>query len=219
MAPTSHPFRTLAAAAALMLASAASRAADAPQSASEAPVALAAPASFDGAVEAVEKATGARGEKLPFGDVPLADGRSFAVDPALAGRLLAGSHATFKKAGLYLFRYERTYGMAGDKDRIGLLRTADYRAVIRRVGTGHAPRLTSEKIVAWLDALAKDEPFDLSEIGVDYVAGEFARSPKDPRAVAKRCADIAPDLVAARATSLDLLAEEIRSSRTLYLIW
>ena len=215
MPSTSLPLRTLtlAAMAAALLAPGAARAAERAQ----APAVLAVPASFGGAVEAIEKATGVKGDKLPFGAVPLADGRSFAVEPRLASQLLA-SHAAFRKAGLFLFRYERSFGMAGDKDRIGLLRTADHRAVIRKVGTG-GHGVVSDQVVAWLDALAKDEPFELSEIGVDYVAGQFTRAPKDPRALAKRCAEFAPDLVAGRATSLDLLAEEIRVNRTLYLIW
>ena len=105
------------------------------------PIALAAPKNLAAAVELVEKATGVKGEKLPVGDVSLADGRSFAVEPHLAERLLEGSHATFKKAGLYLFRYERGFGMAGDKDQIGLLGTTDANVVIRLVGTARgAPR-------------------------------------------------------------------------------
>src|SRR6266545_695647 len=177
------------------------------------------PKDFKAAVAVIEKATGAQGEKLP-GDVPLAVGRSFALEPSLAERLLEGSHRTFRKAGLYLFRYERSFGMAGDKDLIGLLDTSDANAVIRRIGTaGSHHGLTAEKVIAWLDGLAKDEPFDLWEVGVDYVAGRFEKTPKDPMGVAKRCAEFAPDLVAGRASTLDLLASEIKANRTLYLIW
>jgi hypothetical protein len=184
------------------------------------PIALAAPADLGAAVAAVVKATGAAAEKFPLGGVPLAEGRSFEVDPAVAERLLAGSHETFKKAGMYLFRYERSYGMPGDKDKLGLIATGDYRAVIRKVGTGQARRdLSTQKLISWLEALAKDEPFDLSEIGTDYLAGRFDQTPKDAEAVAKRCAEIAPDLVAGRASTLSLLAAEIKENRTLYLIW
>lgn len=195
--------------------------ADAPKKATDrTPIVLAAPADFGEAVAAVEKATGARGEKLPFGEVPLGEGRSFAVDPHTAELLLEGSHRVFHRAGLFLFRYERSYGMAGDQDRLGLLRTADHRAVIRTVGTGQASKgLTSEKVIAWLDGLAKDEPFDVREVGSDYVAGQFEQSPKDPEAIARRCAEFSPDLVAGRATTLELLAREIKANRTLYLIW
>jgi hypothetical protein len=187
-----------------------------------APIVLARPASFDAAVTAIEGATGAKAEPIELGGAPVApgDGRAFAVDAAVAERLLAGSHATFREAGLYLFRLERAFGIAGDKDPVVLLRTADRSAVVRRVGTASAKTgATTDKIVAWLDALAKEEPFDLTEIGVDYLAGRFVRAPKDPAAVARRCVEIAPDLVGARASTLALLVEEIRTARTLYLIF
>jgi hypothetical protein len=217
MALISLRIRTLSVVAGALLAPAATRAADAPKGA---PIVLAAPADFGSAAGAVEQATGVKGEKLPFGDVPLAEGRSFGVEAATAQRLLEGSHAVLKRAGFYLFRYERSYGMPGENDRLGLLKTADHRAVLRGVGTGQGHRgLDAQKVTDWLDALAKEEPFDLWEVGTDYVAGRFERVPKDPMAVAKRCAEFAPDLVAGRASTLDLLAAEIRTNRTLYLIW
>lgn len=186
------------------------------------PIVLAAPKTFPAAVAAVERATGAKGGPIETaGDpIPAEEGRSFEVDAQIAERLLAGSHAPFRSAGFYLFRHERSFGVAGEKDRLGLVATRDRNEVIRRMGTGGARRgVTSDRIVAWLDALAKEEPFDLTEIGVDYVAGRFERKPKDPTALARRSAEIAPDLVAGRASTLDLLAEEIRANRTLYLIW
>lgn len=186
------------------------------------PIALPAPASFAAAVEAIERATGVRGEPFEAGEAkgPALQSRSFALDGATANRLLDGSHATFRKAGLYLFRYERSYGLPGEKDHVALLATADRGAVVRRVGTSDPKDgLTPDRLVSWLDALAKDEPFELSEIGVDYVAGRFLATPKDPAEIARRSAEIAPDLVAGRATTLALLANEIRTNRTLFLIW
>lgn len=186
------------------------------------PIALAAPRSFAAAVAAIERATGARGEPLETGrgTIPLGEGRSFAVPSKLAERLLVGNHATFREAGFYLFRYERSFGLAGEKDRLGLLAVRDRNAVLRRMGTSGADvGIGTERIVAWLDDLAKEEPFELTEIGADYVAGRFARSPKDPAAIARRSAELAPELVAGRESTLDLLTEEIRVNRTLYLIW
>ena len=186
------------------------------------PIALAAPKGFEDAVAAIERATGAKGGPLETGAgaIPLAEGRAFAVPANVAERLLAGSHGAFRRAGLYLFRFERSYGMEGDKDRIALLATGDWGAVVRRIGTSDSRHgLTTEKIIAFLAGLAKDEPFELTEVGVDYVAGTFERSPKDAASVARRSAEIAPDLVAGRASTLALLTEEIRVNRTLYLIW
>jgi Domain of unknown function (DUF4253) len=207
--------------AALLLGAIAARAAPPAQKTHE-PIALPEPKTFAEAVAAIERVTGAKGGALDTssGSVPLAEGRAFSVDSNVAARLLAGSHAPFRKAGFYLFRYERSFGMEGDKDRLGLLATSDRSAVVRRMGTADARHgLTTEKIVAWLDELAKEEPFDLTEVGADYLAGTFARSPKDAAGVARRSAEIAPDLVAGRASTLALLTEEIRVNRTLYLIW
>ncbi len=184
-------------------------------------IALPRPASFEAAVAAIEQATGAKAEPVELGGkpVPPEEGRAFPVDAATAERLLRGSHATYREAGLYLFRLERSFGIAGEKDPVVLLRTADRDAVVRRVGTS-GPKIgaTTEAIVAWLDALAKDDPFDLTEIGVDYLSGHFVRPPKDPAEIARRCVAIAPEVVGARASTIDLLIEEIRTERSLYLI-
>lgn len=185
-------------------------------------IALPSPADFRAAVDAVARATGVEGEPLEAGgEKPsLAEGRSFEVDARTAERLLAGSHATFRKAGVYLFRYQRSYGLAGEKDHLGLLATSDPEVVIRQMGTAGARRgVGGEQIIDWLRGMAKDEPFELTEIGVDYLAGRFDRTPRDPAAVARRSAEIAPDLVGYSANNLALLAEEIRANRTLYLIW
>jgi hypothetical protein len=182
------------------------------------PIALTAPKSFDEAVRAVEDATGAKGTKLH--ELPLSEARAFSVEPAVAERLLEGSHAPYRSAGIFLFRHERSFGVAGDKDLLALMKTGDWRAVVRRIGTaGPRSQPSSEAITGWLDALAKEEPFDLREVGTDYLAGRFDRPPKDPSAVARRCAEFAPELVAGRASTLDLLAKEIETRATLYLIW
>jgi hypothetical protein len=187
------------------------------------PIVVAAPGTFDAAVAAIEKATGSKAETLVAsgGKIARSEGASFAVDTKTAERLLAGSHAGFKKAGFYLFRCERSFGLAGEKDRVALLATADRDAVIRKMGTsGPKHGVTTEKIVESLDALAKESPFELQEVGADYVAGRFEAVPKDPAATALRLTETAPDLLAGnKDRMMTLLVEEIRTNRTLLLIW
>jgi hypothetical protein len=210
--------RLLAAAAVLLAAAPATRAG--PPAA--APIALPRPASLADAIASIEKATGVRGEVLSaeLEAIPLSEGRSFAIPPRVSERLLAGSHATFLRAGLYLFRYQRSFGIDGETDRIGVLATADRRTVIHRMGTEGPHRgVTGEQIAAWLDALAKEEPFELTEIGPDYVAGRFARVPRDPAGLARRAAAFAPDLVVGHSDPIEGLADLMGRGRTLYLIW
>ncbi|WP_242345058.1 DUF4253 domain-containing protein [Anaeromyxobacter terrae] len=198
------------------------KAAPAASSAEAEPIVLPAPKGFAAAVKLVEDAVGVKGGQMDseVAPIPLAEGRAFAVDTRTAERLLAGSHSTFRKAGVYLFRYERSFGLAGEKDLVGLLATADPHAVIRRIGTAGPKRhVTSEQIVAWLSALERDEAFELYEIGADYVAGRFQREPKDPEAIARRAVEIAPDLVAGHTNPIAGLADLIGKHRMLYLIW
>ncbi|HSM93548.1 MAG TPA: DUF4253 domain-containing protein [Anaeromyxobacteraceae bacterium] len=186
------------------------------------PISLAAPKSFAAAVAAIEKATGSKAMDLELKGNPLPadEGRAFHVDGKTATRLVDGSHGAFLKAGLYLFRLERSFGMGGGLDTVALVKTTDRDALIRRVGTAD-PRgkVGTDAIIEWLAALEKDAPFSLNEIGVDFVAGRFAAAPKDPAAVARRCAEFAPELVKGSGSGLDLLTEEIKVNRTLYLIW
>jgi hypothetical protein len=185
-----------------------------------APIVLAKPASLEGAVIDIERATGARPTRLHgrSASIPTGEGRAFQLDSATAARLLQGSRAPFQQAGLFLFRHERSFGLEDEKDVIGVLAADDWRAAVRRMGTAGVG-VTTEKIVGWLEALAKDEPFELTEIGMDYVAGRFARPPKDPRALARRIADFAPDLVRGHKDPIAGLADLLTREQALYLIW
>jgi hypothetical protein len=185
-------------------------------------LALGTPASLAASVMAIERATRTKGVRLHgrSGSVPVTEGRSFELDARTAGRLLAGSYESFREGGLFLFRHERSFGLGDDKDQVAVLATTDWRVVIRRMGTAGAVHgVTSERIVAWLEALHADEPFELTEVGIDYVAGRFASSPKDPAAVARRVAEFAPDLVRGHKDPIAGLADLIGREKVLYLIW
>ena len=109
--------------------------------------------------------------------------------------------------------------MGGGLDLVALVKTTDRSELIRRVGTADPHGVVdSDQLAEWLAALDQDEPFVLNEIGTDYVAGRFAKTPKDPAAVAARCAALAPELTKGSGSAIDLLTEEIKVNRTLYLI-
>lgn len=186
------------------------------------PISLAAPKTYAAALTAIEKATGARATDLELkgNPLPAEEGRAFRVDGKVATRLIEGSHGAFLKAGFYLFRLERSFGLGGGLDVVALVKTTDRDALLRRVGTADPHGVvTNDQIAEWLAALEKEEPFALNEIGVDYVAGRFVKAPKDPAAVAARCAAFAPELTKGSGSAIDLLTEEIKANRTLYLIW
>jgi len=186
------------------------------------PIVLAKPASFDAGVAAIERATGVRPVGLHgrSASVPQGEGRAFELDSRTATRLLDGSHDAYRKAGLFLFRQERSYGLADEKDVVAVLATADWRAVVRRMGTAGASRgITTDRIVEWLEDVSRADPFEITEVGVDYVAGRFVRAPKDPTALAHRIAEFAPDMVRGHKDPIAGLADLVGHERVLYLVW
>ncbi len=189
----------------------------------DASLALARPDSFAAAVSAIERATGATGERfdLPSGkSVPLTEGRSFALDARTASRLLAGSHTAYRRAGYYLFRYDRGFGIPGEKDLVGLLATSDPDVVIRKIGTAGAHRgVTTDQIIAFLHSLEKEESFEVLEVGSDFISGRFERMPRDTPAIVRRVVQFAPDLVKGHSDPTSGLTDLIGRKRTLYLIW
>jgi len=189
----------------------------------DASLALARPESFAAGVTAIERATGTTGERfdLPTGkSVPLTEGRSFALDARTASRLLAGSHTAYRRAGYYLFRYDRGFGLPGEKDFVGLLATSDPDVVIRKIGTAGAHRgVTTEQIIAFLHALEKEEAFEVMEVGTDFISGRFERMPRDTPAIVRKVVQFAPDLVKGHSDPTSGLTDLIGRKRTLYLIW
>ncbi len=217
-------FWSLAATALALAPSGASAGGPRPTPVADESLALATPKSFTAAVEAIQRATGAQPDRLELGGKPVAatEGRSFALEARTASRLLAGSHDAFRKGGFYLFRYDRSYGLPGEKDKVGLLATTDPDVVMRRVGTAGTKRgVTTEQIIAWLHALEKDEAFEVTEIGADFIYGRFERAPTDPPAIARRTAQFAPDLVKghSEANAISGLSDLIGRKRILYLLW
>jgi Domain of unknown function (DUF4253) len=185
-------------------------------------IVLAPPKTFHDAVTDIERITGTRGGAIQTraGRIPRAFGRSFRVDGKMAERLVYGSHANFRKAGFYLFRYERSFGLPGEKDCIGVLATGDADEVVRRMGTAGAKRkVTNRQIIDWLRETALEEPFELYEIGLDYLAGRFDRQPRDPVALARSAIRIAPDLVVGHTDPIAGLSDLFGKHRKLYLIW
>lgn len=182
------------------------------------------PADFASAVAYLEKRTGARaGPLVGYGpedeEQPIPEGRSFDVEEAEADELLKDLHAPWKKAGLYLFRYDRSFGIGGQKDKVALLPTRDPYGILLKMGTnGTNYGKSTEDVIRFLRELEREVPFDLTEIGIDYVEGRFLESPRDPIGLAQRLYEFCPDIVE-QGVPMEDLPRILSHDRVLYLWW
>jgi hypothetical protein len=118
----------------------------------------------------------------------------FETLPNGARGLLAQNQARFRQSGTYLFLYERGFGIKPDV--VGIAPTQDQFDLVRRVQTdaanyGH----DNAAVIAWLRDLDRDEPFDLSGAGMDFVEGSFRNPVKNPASLAVRIYSFCPDFV------------------------
>jgi hypothetical protein len=122
--------------------------------------------------------------------------------------------------GVYVVRYDNSFGYGDSRDAILLLPTRDQFEVVRAVGTsGLNYDIGNARVVRWLRDVHRTHPFVVTEAGLDYVAGNFARPVRDPGRLARRFFRFCPDIVLQGTDTVAALAEELRASQTLYCWW
>jgi hypothetical protein len=128
--------------------------------------------------------------------------------------------ARYLLRGVYVVRYDDTFGYGAGRDAILLLPTRDQFEVVRAVGTnGLNYEIGNARVLRWLRDLHRTHPFVVTEAGLDYVAGRFARPVRDPGRLARRFFRFCPDIVWQGTDTVAALADELRASQTLYCWW
>jgi ankyrin repeat protein len=154
---------------------------------------------------------------------PLEDtnrGISFAVSEEMAELILSRHHAHFLDQGHFLFRCVSNHGIGGQPDKLSLLPTADKYRVIEAMQTNGANcDVTNEDIIHWLKDLEKEQPFELTGIGSDFLEGKFTSPLKNLRKLAKKMYEFCPDIVDQGTGSVPELVMELKKSNRLYLWW
>ena len=182
------------------------------------------PRDLAAAAAEVTRLTGAAARPLQGADAPGAakptGGFAFDIPEAQARALLDRQHARFRAGGFFLFLHEHRFGLGGKPDEIGLLPTADPYVVLAAMGTngdnyGHG----TAEVIAWLRALEKDQPFEITGVGLDFVEGRFTAALRDPVALAKRIYAFCPDSVEQGAGTVDALAEDLAKERLFFFWW
>jgi hypothetical protein len=121
--------------------------------------------------------------------------------------------------GWYLFRF--AHDARRRQDIVGLLPTAEKYVVMAYLKTdGVNYNITTERIIDWLKRLEKSQPFVLTEVGLDFVGGEFLQGIRRPRQLAERMFAFCPDIVDLGIQPVARLEKELaKPSPQLYLWW
>jgi hypothetical protein len=183
------------------------------------PVALAGGATFDHAVAAFARETGA--QRVKVAGLPGAVG--FRVEHKQAQSSLERWNIDYLRRGAYVLRYVNTEGYSSGRDAILLLPTRDKWTAIRAAAVNAAGDygIDTATILQWLHHLDEWHPFSVYGVGVDFVEGRFASPPsgQDALLLARSMYRFDPDIVDQGTGTVQALTREIESAGTLYLWW
>jgi ankyrin repeat protein len=166
-------------------------------------------AEYNSVIRSLEIACGKKAEALMANcDV----GVSLLLPKEQLKRIIAEEHHNYLESGSYIF--ECVFNR-----RLGVLPTTDKYAVVAVIRTS-APNdgKSTADIINWLRELEKEQPFELTGIGRDFLSGKFLTEIKQPMKLAKRLAKFCPDIF----EPLDSIAQgaaELRKKRELFLWW
>ena len=127
--------------------------------------------------------------------------------------------AELVEQGWFLFRF--AHDARQRKDMLGLLPTSEKYVVIAYLQTdGLNYNINTERIIDWLKRLERGQPFVVTEVGLDFLGGEFLQRIRRPRRLAERMFAFCPDIVdQGLATVANLEKELAKPNPQLYLWW
>ena len=132
--------------------------------------------------------------------------RCYLRDPAPAQ--LETLQAEVRAAGFQLVLYDSIPGH-GNAAKLMVFPTAEKFAVLVARGTnGVNYGLTTRALIAWLRDLEKENPFELTGCGFDFLEGRFRAPVRHAEHWAKRMVELCPD-----CESPEQVMEELREQR------
>lgn len=124
----------------------------------------------------------------------------------------------FLERGCFVYEPKHYYGDGPEK--LCILPTADkYDAIALHQTNGCNCGIGPGYVVEWLKELEAEQPFVLTCIAHDTLAGRFLTPIEDPEDLAERMYDFCSDIVDQGCGSVELLAESLASSDDLYFWW
>lgn len=126
----------------------------------------------------------------------------------------------FRAKGYTIFLLENHFGIDGQPDVLGVLKTGDEYTVLKQIGTdGINYNISNDSLIQIIEAF--DEKYSLELIGASGDWCEFIinEPPKDWEQMAKDVYNICPDVVDQGTGSIRELGNEMRKTKRLYLWW
>lgn len=118
------------------------------------------------------------------------------------------------------FVYEPDYSHGEKPEKLCILPTTDkYNVIALHQTNGCNYGIGPGYVVEWLKKLEVEQPFVLTCIAHDTLAGHFLTQIEDPEGLAFRMYDFCPDIVDQGCGSIEVLAQSLQASSELFFWW
>jgi hypothetical protein len=118
------------------------------------------------------------------------------------------------------FRIAKNYGEGGKKDMLAVIASMDQFELVRLLQTrGVDDKVTNGEIVKALKEINSLARINIVGAGADFVEFSFLSTPSDWNAVARKCAEISPNMITFGTGSLAALEREIMQFNGAILWW
>ncbi len=167
-------------------------------------------AEFQSAVRGLSEICGAEPNPLLPG---YKGGVSFSLPAHQIKEILQKEHWEYMNVGFYLFecQFEQQIGLLPTTDKYDVIAVMQTNAVNVNLGT--------RDIVDWLREFEKEQRFELTGIGSDFLSGKFTGELRDSKKIAIRLRKFCPDLVDQGTGSVAGLALELKKTKRFFLWW
>jgi Domain of unknown function (DUF4253) len=160
------------------------------------------------------------------------DGQENEIDPiSLNGLVLNEQNAksydlifslkdNFRKKGYTIFLLENNFDIDKKPDKIGILKTTDKYLVLKQIATnGINHDISNDSLITIIQQLDKKYSLELIGASGDWCEFIINHEPNDWNGFAKEVYKICPDVVDQGTGTIEILADEMKSTKRLYFWW
>lgn len=127
---------------------------------------------------------------------------------------------SFRRSGHSLFVVDKNFGIDGQLDDVALVKDTNIANIIRMIGTDGANYgVSNDSVVSIFRSFSSRYPLRLVGVSGDWISLRVTGGMPNWDSLAKVVAEIAPDVVSQGPYSIDFIAKEMESSKTIYLWW
>lgn len=148
------------------------------------------------------------------------NGLSFEVSPTEAVKQVYNLREKLTPLGYLAFLTERNFGIGQQNDEIGLLKTTDeYDILIVQHTNGYNYDIGPEEIITKLKEWDKRYSLEIIGADLDWFEARFSKAPDNIDVLAKEVYEFCPDVVDQGTETIEKLAQEMQTEKTLYCWW